>query len=86
MARGALILGLFGVGAALPLVAIAYGSRGGFDRMQDRVARHLPALKKGFGLLLLLVGLSVLSGADRWLEARVVDSLPDWWINLTVRY
>jgi hypothetical protein len=34
----------------------------------------------------LLLGLAILVGGDKWLEAQVVDILPQNWINLTTRF
>jgi cytochrome c biogenesis protein CcdA len=85
-ARGALILGLFGLGAAIPLVAAAYASRAGFGRVRQWVLRHGEQSKKLFGALLLLVGLVILSGADKWLETQVNERLPDAWLLLTTRW
>lgn len=84
VARGGLVLGLFGVGAAIPLVAVAYASRAGFDRARGWVLGHIDRVKKGFALLLGLMGLAILSGADKWLEARVNNWLPESWLGLTV--
>lgn len=81
--RGALILGLFGIGAAVPLVAVAYASRSGFARVKFLVLGRIDLIKKSFGLLIGLTGLAILSGADKWLEARFVDVLPDSWIQFT---
>lgn len=81
--RGALILGLFGLGAALPLMAVAYASRRGFARARGWVLAHAERLKKAFGLLLGAAGVAILSGADKWLEAQVLDRLPDAWLRLT---
>jgi len=46
---------------------------------------HADQTKKIFGVLLLLVGIAILIGADRWLESRVNQWLPDAWVELTVR-
>ena len=85
-ARGALILGLFGVGAAIPLVLVAYASRALFEGLRRRVLAQGERGKKFFAGLLLLVGLLILSGGDKWLEARVNDLLPDSWLALTTKY
>lgn len=84
-ARGGLILGGFGLGAAVPLTAIAYASRAGFSRWRDRVLAHAEGVKRGFGLLIVMVGAAVLLGGDKQLEAWVLDRLPEGWIDLTVR-
>lgn len=85
-ARGALILGLFGTGAAIPLVAVAYASRSGFSRVRGWVLGRMHTVKKGFGVLIGLAGLAILTGADKWLEARVLDWLPESWVRLTTLF
>ena len=84
--RGALILGVFGIGAAIPLVAVAYASRRGFSRARGWVLSRIELIKKAFGLLILLTGIAILSGADKWLEARFVEHLPDAWIKATTLF
>ena len=82
--RGTMILGAFGLGAAIPLIAAAYASRAGFVRMRGWVLGHIKALKTGFGVLLVFLGIAILMNWDKRLEALVIPYLPDWWINLTV--
>jgi cytochrome c biogenesis protein CcdA len=85
-AQGALILGLFGVGAAIPLVAVAYASRAGFARARGLVLAHVRLVSRIFGALLVIAGTMILSGADKWLEAAIVARLPDAWIRLTTLF
>lgn len=82
-ARGALVLGLFGLGAAVPLVAVAYASRSGFARARGWVLGRIDTVKKGFGLLIGAAGVAILTGTDKWLEAQVLNWLPDSWVRLT---
>ena len=84
-ARGAFLLGLFGLGAALPLVAAAYASRAGFGRVRAWVLAHAGRAKRAMGALLLLVGVLILTGGDHAVEAWVNDRLPDAWLALTTR-
>jgi cytochrome c-type biogenesis protein len=84
--QGGLILGLFGLGAAIPLVAVAYASRSGMNAMRGWVMRRMDTVKKAFGVLMLLLGLAILTGGDKWLESQVVALMPDGWVNLTVQY
>jgi cytochrome c biogenesis protein CcdA len=86
VARGGLILGVFGVGAAIPLVAVAYASRAGFTRARGWIMARIAGLKTGFALLLGGMGLLILTGGDKWLEARVNALLPDGWLALTVLF
>lgn len=84
--RGTLILGTFGLGAAAVLVAVAYASRSGFGRVRGWVLDHMNTVKKVFGVFVLLVGVAILTGGDKWLEAQLVQALPQGWINLTTRF
>jgi len=85
-ADGALILGLFGLGAAVPLIAIAYATRAGFARSRDWILAHIGKLKQGFAWLILLVGIAILSGGDKWLEAQITQRLPDAWVTITTQF
>ena len=84
--RGGTILGLFGIGAAIPLIAVAYASRRGFSVARNWVLARIDGIKKAFGVLILLTGLAILSGADKWLEARIVAMLPEAWIQATTLF
>lgn len=83
--RASLLMVVFGIGAATPLLAAAYAARAFGDR--------LPALrafggagKPAFGAVLLVVGAAVLFGADRRVEAILLDRLPAGWIELLTRF
>lgn len=84
--KGGVILGLFGIGAAIPLVGVAYASRQGFSAARGWVLQRIDLIKKSFGVLILLTGVAILSGADKWLEARVLRLLPDAWISATTLF
>lgn len=84
VARGGVVLGIFGLGAALPLVVVAYASRSGFIYMRDWVLARIEALRASFAILIGVMGIAILTGADKWLEARVLGWLPDAWVNLSV--
>ena len=84
VARGGTVLGVFGLGAAIPLVAVAYASRSGFGRVRDWVLVHIERVRHGFAALLGLMGLAILTGVDKLIEAQLVQWLPDAWVNLTV--
>ena len=82
--RGCLVLALFGLGAAIPLVAVAYASRSGFVRARDWIMARIEGVRRGFAVLLGGMGIAILTGADKWVEARVLGWLPDTWVNLTI--
>lgn len=82
--RGGVVLALFGLGAAIPLVAVAYASRSGFAQVRDWVLARIARVRLGFAVLLGAMGVAILTGGDKWVEARVLQWLPDSWVNLTV--
>ena len=84
VARGGVVLGISGLGAAIPLVAVAYASRSGFVRVRDWVMARIELVRHAFALLLAAMGIAILTGADKWVEARVLEWLPDAWVNLTI--
>lgn len=84
--RGGIVLGVFGLGAALPLVGVAYASRGMINASRGWVLSRIDSVKKAFGLLILIAGLAILSGADKWLEAALVGILPDSWVRVTTLF
>lgn len=81
--KAALLMAAFGAGASAPLLAVAYGTRGALSRTRALDAARLG--KPALGAVLVLVGLLVLTGADKRLEAAAVARLPLWWLDLTTR-
>ena len=84
VARGGVVLGIFGLGAAVPLVAVAYASRSGFLRARDWVLARIERVRHGFALLLGAMGIAILTGGDKWLESQVLQWLHDSWVNISV--
>jgi cytochrome c-type biogenesis protein len=84
VARGGVVLGIFGLGAAIPLVAVAYASRSGLTHVRGWVLTHIKRVQRVFAVLLGGMGVAILTGGDKWLEARVLQWLPDAWVKLTV--
>lgn len=84
--RGGMLLAFFGVGAALPLVTLAYLSRAGFRSVRDALLARVAAWRTAFAVLLLVIGVGILTGLDKRLEATLLDLMPESWILLTVRF
>jgi cytochrome c biogenesis protein CcdA len=85
-AKAAAIMLSFALGASLPLLALAYGSRASLQRRRaalkhaGRIARPLA------GGAMVLAAALVLSGWDRLIEAALVRAMPDWLVALTTRF
>ena len=81
LAHAAAIMAAFGLGSATLLLVAGYASRAVIGQR----LRLLQAGESGrlvFGIVLLLVGASVASGADKLIESVVLARLPQWWIDL----
>ena len=76
----------FGIGASLPLLALAYGSRQALNVRRDMFRKFERAARPALGVILVGIGLLVLLGFDRALEAALVSRMPDWLVSLTTRY
>ncbi|MGE4012074.1 MAG: cytochrome c biogenesis CcdA family protein [Alphaproteobacteria bacterium] len=76
----------FGVGVAVALLAFAYGSRKALSMRKDRAASIARWGKPVMGVTLIVVGVMILTGIDKVLEAALVDLFPQWLINFTTRY
>ena len=86
LAMVAVVMGAFGLGIATMLLLLALASRNLFDRWRGRLMRAGSGGKRLLGLMLVLVGLFILTGADRLAEAVIVANSPDWLIDLTTRF
>ncbi|ABY28613.1 cytochrome c biogenesis CcdA family protein [Methylorubrum extorquens] len=77
---------VFGLGAALPLVALGMLSREVLIRWRARMMGIGKGLKLTLGVILVATGALILSGYDRALETTLVDASPDWLTALTTRF
>lgn len=82
LASAAGMMALFGVGAATPLLIVAYVSKRIFYR-QTWLQGLQSRTKFIFGVILISFGLLSLTGGDKWLEAVLVEYSPDWLISMT---
>jgi cytochrome c-type biogenesis protein len=76
----------FGVGAVIPMGLLAYGSRAAMSSKRKTMANVGLWGKRIMGTGLLVVGVMVLSGADKVVETMLLSYMPSWLIDLTTRY
>ncbi|AYH45685.1 cytochrome c biogenesis CcdA family protein [Azoarcus sp. DN11] len=82
----ALLMGLFGLGAALPVVALAYVSRAAVTRMRSTLMQAGKNGKIGLGIVMVVIAGLILSGTDKTAEAWLLDHSPAWLTTLTTRF
>lgn len=78
-----LVMALFGLGAGLPLVALGFASRQAMLKVRGKLLAAGKTGKRLLGGVLLILGVAILSGADKRFEAWAVDHAPAWLIELT---
>ncbi len=83
---GALLLGLFGLGAATPMVMAAYASRAGFSRLRNWAMGNTRRLRFDFGLLAIISGVILATGLDKMIATQVMLVLPDSWLELITKF
>jgi cytochrome c-type biogenesis protein len=80
------IMLVFGVGAAIPLLAIGLASRSIMNRWRDRLMVAQATLRMALGITLLLFGFLVLTGYDRTIAITLEQMSPTWLTRLTTSF
>lgn len=83
LVQAATIMAIFGLGAATPILALAYGSRQAIFSRRDRLAKASRIAKPVMGAAFAFVGLFVVTGFDKVVETSLTNAMPDWLITLT---
>jgi sulfite exporter TauE/SafE len=82
----ALTMLAFGIGAALPLLLLGMLSRQMMLNLRGRMMSAGGVMKAALGGLLIIVGLLVVTGLDKRLEALLVEVSPAWLTRLTTQF
>lgn len=80
------IMIIYAIGAAIPMLLIAYGLRTFFQKHQGKVIGFAENSKMFFGVILLLAGLFIFFGLDKTVEAFLLNYLPQSWVDLITKY
>jgi len=81
-----LIMFVFGVGAALPLLALGLVSREAMLRWRHRMASAGQGMKAALGGVFIAIGILVLTGLDKSVETALVEASPQWLTDFTTRF
>jgi cytochrome c-type biogenesis protein len=82
----ALTMAVFGIGAALPLIALGWLSRATLMRVRSRLMSAGKLGKSLLGAAFVVIGISIVSGADKRIEAALVAASPEWLTELTTSF
>jgi cytochrome c-type biogenesis protein len=81
--RAGAVMLVFSLGAVVPILLLAYGSRQAALRRGVTLSGLAALGKPTMGVLLLLVGALALTGTDKAIETWLVEQMPDWLLDLT---
>jgi cytochrome c biogenesis protein CcdA len=82
----AAVMAVFGVGAGLPLALIGLGSRNVISQSRSKLLKAGMFGKSLLGALLLVLGVLILAGWDKSLEAFLLSISPAWLTALTTKF
>jgi len=86
LAQVTITMAVFGLGAALPLAILGLLSRSALMKMRGRMLSAGQFGKALLGVALLLIGIGIITGADKWIETALVNASPAWLTDLTTRF
>ncbi len=84
--RVTLTMVVFGIGAAVPLVLLGLLSRATLMRVRSSLMSAGKLGKALLGAAFIVIGVAIVSGADKKIEAALVDASPQWLTELTTSF
>ena len=82
----ALTMFAFGLGAAFPLLGLGWLSRETMARWRGALLSAGSGMKSALGLMFLIIGFLIITGAEKRFEAFLVDVSPQWLIDLSTQF
>jgi len=83
--RAAMVMAMFSLGAVSPILALAYGSRQAIATRRNLLARTSRIAKPLMGAALISIGVFILTGFDKAVEASLTRAMLDWLVTVTTR-
>jgi cytochrome c biogenesis protein CcdA len=84
--RAGSVMFAFGVGAVVPVLILAYGSRRALNGRRRALSTMSTFGRPAMGATLLLIGVLTVTGVDKRVETAMVDRMPHWLLSLTTRF
>ncbi|MGB3724036.1 MAG: cytochrome c biogenesis CcdA family protein [Pacificimonas sp.] len=79
----ALTMGVFGIGASIPLLLIGTVGQKTMVKMRGRMAETGAKGRVFLGAAMMLAGMMIVTGTDKMLEVLAVQAMPTWLLDLT---
>ncbi len=76
----------FGLGVSVVLLSLSYGTRELLTKRRDRLMKWMPYAKPIMGVVMILVGIGLLMGVNHAIDNYLLDIMPAWLQDLSVRF
>jgi cytochrome c-type biogenesis protein len=86
LAQAAAVMVAFAAGVGAVMLALAYGARAAIRRRQAVLRRASGLARPVMGVVLVALGAGVLLGVPQMIEGWVLDTLPDWFNDLSILF
>lgn len=86
LSQAAVTMLFFGFGVSTMLLALAYGSREVLAKRQGHLMKAMPWARPLMGITLLIVGVALLLRVNHYIDTWLLDHMPIWLQDLSVRY
>ncbi|MBI4139052.1 cytochrome c biogenesis protein CcdA [Candidatus Uhrbacteria bacterium] len=83
LAQAGALLFAYALGAGIPMLGIAYGGQAATSRVRA-ITKHSATIQRGFGAVIILVAIGLLTGADRTVQTWLIQNVPWLFLNLNV--
>ncbi len=85
LTKAFLILIVFGLGAILPLLLVAYRARKYILHLREK-SRSISSIKKIFGAVMFLFAVMIFFDWEYEVEARLLQIIPEFWLKFTTSF
>lgn len=86
LVQAAAVMLAFAAGTGAVMLALAYGARTTIQRRQAALRRASTLAKPAMGVVLVGLGTAILLGLPQIVEGWVLDTLPDWFNDLSILF
>ena len=79
-----ILLGIFSIGAILPILFVSYGAKSLVQKMQSKILSNSDTVKKILGILCAIMAILILTGFDKKIEIIMLNLIPEFITNLSL--
>ena len=86
LGQATIIMLCFGLGVSVILLSLSYGTKELLTKRKDRLMRWMPWAKPIMGVVMIIVGIGLLLQWNHAIDAWLLDIMPVWLQELSVKF